>query len=206
MKTRPKSKRGGKNLKENKTIFHKIDSVLFKFLKYLSYISGVALVMVAVICTADAVSTNLFNRSITNSTDFVTYLNIPVVFCAIAFVQVERGHTHIDLLIDKFPKIVQKVIMFLSYLLGGVVSSIIAWRSFVLMQDKLETMAKAASSRTSFVVWPFAVIVAVGFALLAIAMFWSAIREWAIPEEERAGYFAPPPPVVYEDEEEGGAE
>lgn len=193
-------------MKENKTIFHKIDSVLFKFLKYLSYISGVALVLVAVVCTADAVSTNLFNRSITNSTDFVTYLNIPVVFFAIAFVQVERGHTHIDLLIDKFPKIVQKVIMFLSYLLGGVVCSIITWRSFVLMQDKLATMAKASSSRTSFVVWPFALVVVIGFALLAIAMFWSAIREWAIPEEERAGYFAPPAPVVYEDEEEGGAE
>ena len=131
-----------------------------------------------------------------------------MVFFAIAFVQVERGHTHIDLLLDKFPKIVQKVIMFLSYLLGCAVSTLISWRSFVLMQQKLSTLAKAGSSRTSFVVWPFAVVVFVGFALLAVAMLWSAIREWTVPVEERAGYLAPET-VVFEDEEEeeeGGVE
>lgn len=194
-------------MKKNNTIFHKIDRTIFTALKYLSYISGVALILVAVICTADAISANFFHKSITNATDFVTYLNIPVVFFAIAFVQVERGHTHIDLLMDKFPKIVQKIIMFLSYLLGCAISTFISWRGFVLMLDKLEKVAKAGSSRTSFVVWPFALVVAIGFGLLAIAMLWSAIREWTIPEEERAGYLPPDAPVQFEDEiEEGGAE
>ena len=193
-------------MNENKTVFHKIDSVIFKVMKCLSYISGVALVMVAVICSADAISANFFGNSITNAKDFVTYLNIPVVFFAIAFVQVERGHTHIDLLMDKFPKVVQKVIMTASYVLGFVISVLITWRGWVNMEQKLTTLAKASSARTSFIVWPFALIVALGFGLLAIAMLWSAIREWTIPEEQRAGYFAPPAPVEFDDEEEGGAE
>lgn len=193
-------------MKENKTIFHKIDSVIFKFMKCLSYLSGVALIMVAVICSADAISANFFGSSITNAKDFVTYLNIPVVFFAIAFVQVERGHTHIDLLMDKFPKVVQKVIMTASYILGCVISVLITWRGWVYMIQKLETLAKASSARTSFIVWPFALVVVIGFGLLAVAMLWSAIREWTVPEEERCGYLAPPEPVVFEDEEEGGAE
>lgn len=130
----------------------------------------------------------------------VTYLNIPVVFLAIAFIQVERGHTSIDLLLDKFPKLVQQVIMFLAYILGTAVCTFIGWREVVLTMDKFTTMAKSSQARTAFMVWPFA---AIGFITLAVAMLWCTIREFIIPREERAGYTLPPAPANFDELEDG---
>jgi TRAP-type C4-dicarboxylate transport system permease small subunit len=174
-----------------KAVFKKIDRVIFQVFKILSYVSAVSLVAVAVLCTANVITTKLFKFGILNATELVTYLNIPVVFMAIAYIQVERGHTSIDLLLDKFPHIVQQIIMFLSYVLGTVVCGFIGWREITLTIDKFTTSARASSSRTSFLVWPFAAVVAIGFLTLAIAMLWCAIREFVIPKEERVGYVPP---------------
>lgn len=185
------------------TVFKKIDRVVFLVFKGLSYISAVALIAVAVLCTANVLTTKLFKFGIANATEMVTYLNIPVVFLAIAFIQVERGHTSIDLLLDKFPKKVQQIIMFLAYLLGTAVCSFIGWREITLTVDKFTTLAKSSQARNAFVVWPFAAIVAVGFITLAIAMLWCAIREFIIPKEERAGYTPPPAPANFDEAEDG---
>lgn len=185
------------------TLVKKIDRGVFYVFKGLSYVSAVALIAVAVLCTANVLTTKLFKFGIANATEMVTYLNIPVVFLAIAFIQVERGHTSIDLLLDKFPKLVQQVIMFLAYLLGTAVCTFIGWREVVLTMDKFATMAKSSQARTAFVVWPFAAIVAIGFITLAVAMLWCAIREFIIPREERAGYTPPPAPANFDELEDG---
>lgn len=183
-----------------KQVFKRIDKIVFQFFRILSFASAAALVAVAVLCTANVFTTKLFKFGILNATDLVTYLNIPVVFLAIAFIQVERGHTNIDLLLDKFPKLIQQIIMFLSYLLGCAVCAFIGWREVTLTAEKFANLAKASQARTSFVVWPFAAIVAIGFITLAIAMLWCALREFVIPKEERCGYMPPSKPSETFDE------
>lgn len=192
-------KENGKEL----TLAKKIDRVVFRVLKVISYISAIALVAVAVICTANVVTTKLFKFGILNATEIVTYLNIPVVFLAIAFIQVERGHTNIDLLSSRFPMVVQKIITVVGYALGAFVCGFIGWRSVTLTITKYTQMAKASAARTSFVIWPFAAIVAFGFLILALSMVWSIVREFTIPKEERCGYMPPPTPAKFDDDEEG---
>ena len=185
---------------KNDNAFKKIDRAVFKTTKCLSYVSAIALILVAVICTVDVVGLKLFGSGIRNGTDIVTYLNIPVVFMAIAFIQVERGHTSIDLLLGKFPKIVQRIIVIIGNLLGAVVSGFVSWRIVMLTIEKFQKMSTASAGRNSFVVWPFAAIVALGLALLALAMLWCVIRDITIPKEEQCGYM--PMEMGYHGDEE----
>lgn len=164
----------------------RFDDGLFKVMKWISYVSAACLLVITLLSTADVVGVKLFKHGITNATDIVTYLNIPVVFLSAAFVQLERGHTHIDLIYTHFPKVWQKAVHTVGSLLGLLVSGFIGCRAVVSTVQKYSTVAKSSSAASAFVVWPFAAIIALGFFLLTAAFLWSLMREFLLPP--RAGF------------------
>ena len=101
----------------------RIDRIVNRCMWGISIISGICLVITAVLCTCDALLSKFFSVSIPNGTEWVTYLNIPVVFFAMAYIQIDRGHTTVDLLCSKFPQKVQKVIKVVGDVLGTVMTS-----------------------------------------------------------------------------------
>lgn len=164
-----------------------IDKIFFKVMWGVSVVSGVSLFAVAILCTVDALGGKFFSASIPNGTEIVTYLNIPVVFFSMAFIQVERGHTTVDLLSGHFPRGVQTAIHLIGYLLGTLICGYVGYCSFMLTLDKYNTHAKASAAASSFAVWPFALVTAVGFVLIAVSFFWCIFREFLIPPAERMG-------------------
>lgn len=111
----------------------------------------------------------------------MTYLNIPVVFLSAAYVQLERGHTHIDLIYMHFPKWGQKIVHTVGNLLGVGVSAFIGYRAVLSTIQKLQIVEKSSSAASAFVVWPFAAVIALGFLLMAVAFLWSLVREFVLP-------------------------
>ncbi len=162
----------------------RFDDTLFKVMKYISYISAVCLLVVTLLSTADVVANKIFNNGITNATEIVTYLNIPVVFLSGAFVQLERGHTHIDLIYIHFPMWAQKLIHTVGNLLGVGISAFIGYRAVLLTLDKFSTVAKSSSAINAFVIWPFVALIALGFLLMAVAFLWSLVREFVLPPRQ----------------------
>lgn len=168
-----------------------VDKVVFKFMYGVSILAAIALILTAVLCTVDSLSAKILSYSIPNGTDWVTYLNIPIVFLAMGFIQVERGNTVVDLVCSKFPKGMQKVVQVFGYLLGTFISGYLAVCEFDLTGQKLATGAKASAAGNSFVVWPFALIIAIGYLLVAIAFIWCIFRVFLIPPEKRQGALIP---------------
>lgn len=162
----------------------RLDNGIFKVMKVISYASAVCLLVITILSTFDVFSSKLFHSGITNATDIVTYLNIPVVFLSAAYVQLERGHTHIDLIYTHFPKPVQKLIHIIGNLAGIGVSGFCCFRAVVLTMSKIDTVAKSSSAASAFIIWPFAALIALGFLLLSVAFFWSLIRELFLPERQ----------------------
>lgn len=165
----------------------KVDKIIFKSLWGVSVLSGGSLLIVAILCTVDALGAKIFSHSIPNGTEWVTFLNIPVVFFAMGFIQVERGHTTVDLLSAKFPPIVQKGIRIVGDAIGILICFYVGYSEITLTVDKYGTLARASSSSTSFLVWPFALIIAIGFFAVGIAFLWCLIREFILPEAKRMG-------------------
>lgn len=163
---------------DKKNIWIIMDSIILKTTKSVSWLSMVCLLIVALLATADAISSKIFSKSITNTTELVTYLNIPVVFLSMAYVQSDRGHTKVDLLCNNFPKMIQKFINVFSNLAGLIVCILLGKFAIDNTISKFTTNARSAMTSSAFAVWPFAAAVAIGFLLLAIAFFWCLAKEF----------------------------
>lgn len=169
----------------------RFDNGIFNLMKWISYVSAVCLLVITLLSTADVAASKFFNHGITNATDIVTYLNIPVVFLSAAYVQLERGHTHIDLIYTHFPQWGQKIVHTVGNILGVCVSAFIAYRAILSTVQKFEVVEKSSSSASAFVVWPFAAVISLGFLLMAAAFLWSLVREFVLPPRMA---FEPPEP------------
>lgn len=170
----------------------RIDQGIVKTIKGISYISGVCLVGIMLVAFFNVLGEKLRMAGvpvsgIPASTEIIQYLHIPVVFLASAYVTLDRGHTNIDLVSSKFPKVVQQVISVMSNLLGAGICGFLSQRGFVQMM-KFYTRHKCSSmSGAGFPLWPFAMILAVGFAMLSFTFFWSIVRQFAIKETSEGG-------------------
>lgn len=156
--------------------FDKIDRVICSCVKYISYLGALSLFVIALMATVDVVATKVFGHPLRNVTELVTYMNVPVVFFCIGFVQLDRGHTHIDLIYRHFPLAAHKVIHIVSYVIGMAVCGFAGWRGMVLTAQKAQSMAYA-SGPTSFLIWPFVACIGIGYLVLALSFLWCIPRE-----------------------------
>lgn len=156
--------------------FDRADAVVTTCVKAISWLGAVALLVIALMATVDVFATKVFGHPLRNVTELVTYMNVPVVFFCIGFVQLDRGHTHIDLIYRHFPLAVHKAIHIVGYVIGTAVCGFAGWRGMVLALQKFDSMAYA-SGPTSFLVWPFVVCIGVGYLVLALSFLWCIPRE-----------------------------
>lgn len=173
---------------QNPTLFDKMDSAVVRVLKYVSYISGVCLILIMLVAFFNVLGEKILHKGIPASTEIIQYLHIPVVFLACGYVTLDTGHTKIDLLSRKFPKGVQTVCTVLGNLLGCFVSAFVGARGIVQMNKFIATHAKSSTTGFGFAKWPFALIFSVGFFLLAFSFIWATVRMFAkkdAPKEKK---------------------
>jgi len=168
---------------ERLSTFQRIDNVVVKFLKMITYLSAIALIGIMLVAVINVVGEKLAKlglpvSGIPMSTEIITYLNIPVVFFAAAFVQLDTGHTRIDLIVG-VSKTVNFISGILGSILGAVICSFVGYRGLVLMGQNYTQNARSAASTVSFPIWPFNLILSLGFFLLALAFLWCIVRLFA---------------------------
>ena len=161
------------------TLYEKIDSVIVRIFKYISYISGACLIGIMMVAFFNVLGEKIFHKGIPASTEIIQYLHIPVVFLACAFVTVDTGHTRIDLLSRHFPKWLQQLFITIGNLCGVFICGFVGARGIVQMQKFMETHAKSSTTGVGFAKWPFALIFSIGFFLLAFSFLWSIVRQYA---------------------------
>ena len=174
-----------------KSVFAKIDGVFVRVLKYIAYVSAVCLLGIMLVAFINVVGEKLRKlglpvTGIPASTEIVQYLHIPVVFLAAAYVTMDRGHTRIDLLCVKLPKVLQKIFAIIGDLCGIAICALVSYRGFIQMGKFIARHKMSSVSGVGFPLWPFALIMAGGFALLALSFLWAIVREVA-------GYQPPAP-------------
>ena len=164
--------------------FLKIDGMICKALRAVTYVSMVCLVGIMLVAFFDVVGSKLHTvglpiKGVPAANEIIQYLHIPMVYLAAAYVTLDRGHTKIDLLSSKFHKTVQKIFNIIGYLLGIGLCGIISWRGWIQMGKYISRHTMSSVSGTKFALWPFALIMVIGFVLLAISFVWAIVRECA---------------------------
>ena len=168
------------------TLYEKMDSVIVKIFKYISYISGICLIGIMFVAFFNVLGEKIFHKGIPASTEIIQYLHIPVVFLGCAYVTLDTGHTKIDLLSSKLPAGVQKVINTIGNLLAAFISGFVGYRGLIQMKKFMDTHAKSSTTGVGFEKWPFALVFSIGFFLLALSFLWAIVRQYArVPVEEK---------------------
>jgi TRAP-type C4-dicarboxylate transport system permease small subunit len=171
------------------TRFGRFDRRYTTFTKWLSYLAGLALLTVVIICVVDVVGWKLFGKSVPSAVDFIQYMNVALVFLAVAYVQTDRGSTAIELLQNHFPLWLKVGVRIFAYLLGFASLMFVVYRGWFLLADMWEKH-DAAVGTWSFPLWPFQVCLLVGCFFLGWAFVVTGVRD-LINFKHRQGRYAP---------------
>jgi TRAP-type C4-dicarboxylate transport system permease small subunit len=173
------------------TKFGKFDKWYTTWTKWLSYAAGLALLSVVIVCVVDTVGWKLpgVHKSIPSSVDFITYMNVALVFLAVAFVQMDRGSVAIEMGQDHFPRWLKVGVRMFGYLLGFGSALYVVYRGLYLLQD-LWTNKVTASGVWKFPLWPFEVCLLIGMFFLAWGFVVTGVRD-LVHFKHKTGRYAP---------------
>ena len=201
--------------------FLRVDKVVKKIMRFFCWLSAIALIVVMMVAFINVIGEKLVRAGVSwasginNSTAIIQYFHIPLVFLAAGYVTLDQGHTRIDLLIQKFPK-VEKFFMLIGHILGAAISFFISYRGIaVTLVENFKVHAHISTTADSWQVWPFTICHCLGFFLLGISFIWAFVRMvkfWKYPGVNPGVYLypnehhGPGAPQEAFDEEEGGAD
>lgn len=143
-------------------------------IKWFVIMAEVALGISMLLSVVDVVSAKLFKAGIPSAVEFVTELNVPMLFGALAFVELERGHIRIDEMFH-WSRGVSYAMKVTAYSIETLVCAFFSWRSIFLVQEMFTGIHRSGGT-IRFPYWPSAVIVFLGFVLLTIATILALTR------------------------------
>jgi TRAP-type C4-dicarboxylate transport system permease small subunit len=169
--------------KEQRSGFDKVDQVIYKLLRYISYGATFFLFVTMMIAVINVVLEKLHKlgvpvSGIGDTVNWIKYMNVCVVYLCTAYITLERGHSGIDLLTRHYPKIVQRILSGIAYLAGAVVIGYISYLGYVkVFAGQLANNARINDTlATSFPQWPFGLVYFVGMGLLSFSCLWAFVR------------------------------
>ena len=152
-----------------------IQFILAKIVKYQAYVSAFCIALSALIAVIDVITSKFIGWSVPGASESIEQLNIPLIFLAIGYVQLDRGHIRVDVLDNLLPKTALKAIRILSHLFGFSICSFIGWRTLILMQRSI-SVGETALGVSWLLIWPFILCMFFGWAFMAITSIAEIVR------------------------------
>jgi TRAP-type C4-dicarboxylate transport system permease small subunit len=170
------------------TRFGRFDRRYTMFTKWLSYLAGIALLCVVIVCVIDVVGWKLFGKPFPSAVDFIKYMNVALVFLAVAYVQTDRGSTAIEMGQDHFPRRLKLGVRMFAHLLGFAVCMYVVYRGYFYL-EKMLINKQTAADVWKFPLWPFEFCLLVGMFFLGWGFVVTGIRDF-ITFKHRTGKYA----------------
>ena len=133
--------------------------------RLMNYVATGVLALMMLLTVSDVLMRYFFRRPLSGTTELTEVMMVVVVFLALAWSAVTRGHLKVDLVVSRFSPRVQAVVDSVTLLVGLGMLVIITWRSFI------ESMSvQATSSLLKFPMYPFHWLLTLGFAMLSLVV------------------------------------
>ena len=141
--------------------------------KSMMIVGGVSLLAITLLATMN-VALRIFQVPVSGSYEVVSFLGAIVTAGALGHTQKRKDHIVVDILSDKFPSKVKRVLDRVSYLLILVFFSIVSWQTFVYGKRLMRTGELSETLKIAY--YPFVFLVGIGFAVLALTSFLDLIE------------------------------
>jgi TRAP-type C4-dicarboxylate transport system permease small subunit len=148
--------------------------------KSMMIVGGVSLLAITLLATMN-VALRIFQVPVSGSYEVVSFLGAIVTAGALGHTQKRKDHIVVDILSDKFPSKVKRVLDRVSYLLILVFFSIVSWQTFVYGKRLMRTGELSETLKIAY--YPFVFLVGIGFAVLALTSFLDLIETFWTREE-----------------------
>lgn len=158
------------------TILRNIDRYSEKLIIALFMITMCLLIFVQV------VSRYVFGDSVTWTEELSRYMFIWLVFLTIGVGFKENKHISIDIVLDLFPKIIQKAIRQITYLAMLGLSALFVWEGYILVLQM--QMYGQTSPNLEIPMWWVYLSLPVGFLLSVVRLIQASFKLWMHNNEE----------------------
>jgi TRAP-type C4-dicarboxylate transport system permease small subunit len=135
--------------------------------KYLMIAGGVSLLALTLLATFN-VGLRIFRAPVSGAYEIVSFLGAIVTAGALGYTQKRKDHIVVDILSEKFPAAVKRILDCVSFALMLVLFSIVSWQTFVYGRRLLETGELSETLKVAY--HPFVFLTAMGFGALALTL------------------------------------
>ena len=147
----------------------------FDFILNLLLVAGAGVLALMMFLTViDVVGRYVFNMPIDGGFELVEFMMAIFVPCALVYCQKKDSHITVDLLVERFPKGLQRIIAIITSLLTVMYFAMICWQSYLAIGEELAN--QLTSSVLLIPIYPFFVPLLVAFGMLTILLLVSFIK------------------------------
>ena len=143
---------------------------------------GVSLLTLTLLATMN-VALRIFRVPVSGTYEVVSFLGAIVTAGALGYTQKRKDHIVVDILSEKFPAPVKRVLDRVSYALILAFFSVVSWQTFVYGKRLMRTGELSETLKIAY--YPFVFLVGIGFAVLALTSFLDLIETVWTREEKR---------------------
>ena len=147
---------------------------MYSLNKKMCYVAMAAMFLLMCMTTIDIAMRKTATGGIADSFDITEIFMVLIIFCGFAFLESEKGHIRVDVLLNALPKTLRKIIDAATYLLSALILIPISYAMFQFIANRYHS--GAATQDLAIPYWPFVVVVAVAFALFTITTALHAIE------------------------------
>lgn len=160
--------------------------VLTKVTRWFAFAAAAFLGVAMMIGFIDVIGGKFFNLPFIAMKEFTEELNVGLVFLAIGYLAMERGHIRITLLESHLSVRIRFALRIFSNVVGILVIGVLSWGAFVQLQIQVvENVYKFGE--VSIPVWPGGLAVFLGFVFLLIALMLLLGKQLASNSKESEG-------------------
>ena len=141
--------------------------------RFFMIIGGVALLLLVLLATGN-VTLRLLHMPYAGTYEIVSFLGALVTAGALAHTQRRRDHIMVDIVTDRFPPLVKRLLDAVSDLLAAVLFGVATWQVYRWGEKIRVAGEKSETLQLTF--YPFIYGVAAGFALLTLVLVLQMFR------------------------------
>ncbi|WP_386079574.1 TRAP transporter small permease [Vreelandella sp. F11] len=139
-------------------------------------LAALFLVLMALHVSLDVGLRYLFGKSFTGTLEFVSfYYMVAVVFLPLAYVELQREHISVDVLVGRLPPSAQLVLYLFASTLGLLYFGMLCYQSY-LDAVRATVRMETAMANFTFYLWPSRWALPVGFAAMCLAIVANMIK------------------------------
>jgi TRAP-type C4-dicarboxylate transport system permease small subunit len=143
---------------------------------------GVSLLALTLLATMN-VALRIFRIPVSGTYEVVSFLGAIVTAGALGYTQKRKDHIVVDILSEKFPAPVKRVLDRISNVLILAFFSIVSWQTLVYGMRLMTTGEMSETLKISY--YPFVFLVSAGFAVLALTVLLELVESVWTREERK---------------------